>query len=101
MSNHISQVRESLLATLADLRNRDNPMDPERGQTIAKVAAVLVDSARVEVEYIKAIGGESSEFFKDQDRTIDAKEPIKTLPADDRPRTVLANGMYAQLGARQ
>ncbi len=91
MSN-ISQVREELLATLADLRNREKPMEPERGNTIAKVAGVLVDSARVEVEYLKAINGRSSEFFGANHET----PPIDT----EGPRTVLVGGMYAQLGER-
>lgn len=53
---HISQLRASLLDTLADLRNRSNPMEPDRARAIAMVASVLVDSARVEIDYIKVTG---------------------------------------------
>lgn len=60
---HITQVRQTLLDTLADLRNRDNPMDVDRARAIAQVAGVLVDSAKAEVEYIKATGSEHSEFL--------------------------------------
>lgn len=42
---HIDQVRQSLLDTLADLRNRENPMDIERAKAVAQVATVLVDTA--------------------------------------------------------
>lgn len=65
MSNpHINEVRQSLLATLADLRNRENPMDVDRARAIAQVAGVLVDTAKVEVEYIKAAGADRSDFLE-------------------------------------
>ncbi len=64
MSNpHINTLRNELLATLADLRNRDNPMEPDRARAIAQVATVLVDSAKVEVDYIKATGQDVSNFI--------------------------------------
>lgn len=65
MSNpHINQVRESLLATLADLRNKDAPMDIERAKAVATVASVLVDTARVENEYLKISGSDRSTFIE-------------------------------------
>ena len=64
MSNpHISELRTELLATLRDLRNRTNPMEPDRARAGAQVAGVLVDSARVEVEYIKVTGQDTSNFI--------------------------------------
>ena len=64
MSNpHISELRTELLATLRDLRNRTNPMEPDRARALAQVAGVLVDSARVEVEYIKVTGQDTSHFI--------------------------------------
>lgn len=67
---HIDQVREHLMQTLADLRNRDQPMEVDRARAVAQVASVLVDTARVEVEYLKQIG-EGSRFLgtDDQDDT--------------------------------
>ncbi|MHA6881506.1 hypothetical protein [Ralstonia solanacearum] len=69
MSNNITTVRQHLLDTLADLRNRDNPMDVDRARAVADVARVLVDSAKVEVAYIKATEGASTPFL---DTTEDA-----------------------------
>lgn len=60
---HINTLRTELLATLADLRNRHNPMEPDRARAIAQVASVLVDSAKVEVDYIKATGQDTSNFI--------------------------------------
>ncbi len=61
---HIDELRAELLATLRDLRNRDNPMEPDRAKAVAQVAGVLVDSARVEVEYLRATEGNSSSFLE-------------------------------------
>jgi len=60
---HIDTLRADLLATLTDLRNRSNPMEPDRARAIAQVASVLVDTARVEVDYIKATGQDVSNFI--------------------------------------
>lgn len=61
---HINQVRQSLLDTLADLRNRESSMDIERAKAVAQVAGVLVDTARVENEYLKITGQDKSNFLE-------------------------------------
>lgn len=61
---HINQLRQQLMDTLADLRNRDNPMEPDRARAVAQVAAVLVDTAKVEVEYLKTTGQDRSDFLE-------------------------------------
>lgn len=63
MTAHISELRQELLNTLRDLRNRETPMEPDRARAVAQVASVLVDTARVEVDYIKATGQDSSSFI--------------------------------------
>lgn len=60
---HINELREHLMSTLASLRDRENPMEPDRARAVAQVASVLVDTAKVEVDFIKATGGEKSEFL--------------------------------------
>jgi hypothetical protein len=61
---HISQVRQALLDTLQDLRNRENPMDIERAKAVATVASVLIDTAKVENEYLKITGQDQSTFLE-------------------------------------
>lgn len=61
---HIDQVRQALLATLNDLRDRENPMDIERAKAVATVAGVLVDTAKVENEYLKITGQDRSTFLE-------------------------------------
>ena len=64
MSTHISELRTELLATLRDLRCKERPMEPDRARAVAQVAAVMVDTARVEVDYVRANGGGESEFIE-------------------------------------
>ena len=59
----ITDMREHLMQTLASLRDRENPMDVDRARAVAQVASVLVDSAKVEVDYIKATGSTSDSLF--------------------------------------
>lgn len=62
---HINQLRQHLLDTLADLRNREAPMEPDRARAVAQVASVLVDTAKVEVDYLKATGQDRAGFLEE------------------------------------
>ena len=61
---HITELRAHLMATLADLRDRVNPMEPDRARAVAQVAGVLIESAKVENEYLKLSGQERSDFLE-------------------------------------
>ena len=61
---HITQLRQHLMDTLASLRDRDNPMEPDRARAVAQVAGILVDTAKVEIDYIKATGADRSDFLE-------------------------------------
>ncbi|MDH4450816.1 MAG: hypothetical protein QE265_09525 [Rhodoferax sp.] len=63
-SPHINEVRSALLDTLRDLRNKENPMDIKRALAVAQVAGVLVESAKVENEYLKLTGQDQSKFLE-------------------------------------
>ncbi|CAM8627556.1 hypothetical protein MCEMSHM24_02730 [Comamonadaceae bacterium] len=63
-SPHINEVRSALLETLRDLRSKDNPMDIKRALAVAQVAGVLVESAKVENEYLKLTGQDQSKFLE-------------------------------------
>ena len=66
-NNNISTVRQHLLDTLADLRNREQPMEIDRARAVADVARVLVDSAKVEVDYLKVTGQSNADFLDGSD----------------------------------
>ena len=64
MTTTLTDVRNQLMATLQELR-APKPMETDRARAIAQVAGVLIESARVEVDYIKATGGaEVSSFLE-------------------------------------
>ncbi|WP_175762254.1 hypothetical protein [Burkholderia anthina] len=64
MSNNIATVRQHLLDTLADLRNREQPMEVERARAVADVARVLIDSAKVEVDFLRVSETTGSDFLQ-------------------------------------
>lgn len=80
---HIDQVRQSLLDTLADLRNKEQPMDIDRAKAVATVASVLVDTARVENEYLKLSGQDRSTFLEQP--ADDAEPPRIGTPSAHNP----------------
>jgi hypothetical protein len=55
--NKISDLRDHLFETLEALKDPDKPMEIERAKAIADVARVIVDSAKVEVQFIAATSG--------------------------------------------
>lgn len=62
--NHtLNDLRGHLMATLAGLRDKHNPMSVDVARAMAQVGSVLVDTARVEVDYIKATKGRTSAFM--------------------------------------
>lgn len=63
MKNSIVDLRNHLFATLEALQDKDEPMDIERAKTIALVSGKLIDSAKVEVQYLEVTGQRGSSFI--------------------------------------
>lgn len=63
MSNTINDLRDHLFAALEGLRDKDQPMDIERAKAVADVAQTIINSAKVEVEYLKATGQDGGSGF--------------------------------------
>jgi hypothetical protein len=56
VKNKIEDLRNHLFETLESLKDKEAPMELERAETIAKVAQVIVNSAKVEVDFLKHTG---------------------------------------------
>lgn len=69
---HINEVRSELMETLRALRDRENPMDVDRARAVAQVAGVLVDTAKVENEYLKLTGQDRSQFLEHPEGALPA-----------------------------
>lgn len=52
--NDIKELRTHLFETLRGLKNKDEPMEIERAKAVSEVAKTLIDSARVEVDFLRA-----------------------------------------------
>lgn len=75
-NNHISAVRAHLLATMADLRNPDSKMDVARARAISEVAQTIINSAKVEVDYLRATNQTTTPFLE-----VPAEVHTGTLPS--------------------
>jgi len=62
-NNTITTLRDELFATLRAIRDPKKPLPPESARAVVQVAAVIIDSARAEVEFHKATGMESRSGF--------------------------------------
>ncbi|HVW08376.1 MAG TPA: hypothetical protein VHC90_07325 [Bryobacteraceae bacterium] len=58
--NTIKDLRDHLFETIEALKDPDKPMDIERAAAIADVAQTIINSAKVEVDLVKAVGGSPS-----------------------------------------
>ena len=63
--NKMEDLRNHLFATLEALQDEDNPMDLDRAKTIADVAQVVINTAKVEVQFLNTVGGSGSDFIND------------------------------------
>lgn len=80
--NKISDLRDHLFETLEALKDPDNPMALDRAKAVCDVAQVLINSAKVEVDLVKACSSSrpGSDFF--------------LMPQEDLPtRPRLLNGV--------
>jgi len=69
--NKIDDLRNHLFETLEALKDDEKPMDLDRARTVAEVAKVIVESAKVEVNFLKVTGAaRSTGFLPDGDDEI-------------------------------
>lgn len=71
-NNDITALREHLFATLRGVK--DGSIDIDRAKTVNEIGKTLVDTARVEVDFLRATGGTESIFLSAP------LEEIATLP---------------------
>jgi hypothetical protein len=96
---HIAQLRAHLFGALQDLRaigRDDKPLDLDQvkarvtvANAIKGVADTLVDTARVEVEYLKATGADRSDFLEPKP-TAPELPKLSTTPTPHNPFPVSA-----------
>lgn len=76
-NNKIDDLRNHLFATLEALQDEEKPMDLERAKTIADVGKVIVESAKVEVNFLRVTGAtKSTDFLPDGDVSVPASRRL-------------------------
>jgi hypothetical protein len=76
--NKIDDLRNHLFETLEALTDDEKPMDLDRARAVAEVAKVIVESAKVEVSFLKVTGALRSSDF------------LPTDAGDEKPRALRA-----------
>jgi len=61
--NDIVALRTTLFDTLRALGDKDKPMDIDRAKAVNEIAQTIINSAKVEVDALKIIGGNGSGFI--------------------------------------
>ena len=63
MKNKIEDLRNHLFETIERLKDDESPMDLDRAKTISEVSQTIINSAKVEVEFLKVTGGTKDTGF--------------------------------------
>jgi hypothetical protein len=76
MSKTINDLRETLFATLQAVK--DGTMELDRARAVNEIGKTLIDTAKVEVDYLRTTGGGESSFI---DTAIGANNIPEQLPS--------------------
>lgn len=63
MKNKMDDLRNHLFETLELLKDEEKPMDIERAKAISNIAGRLIETAKVEVDYLKVTGHDQGSAF--------------------------------------
>lgn len=69
MKNKIEDLRNHLFATIEGLLDEDKPLDIDRAKAVCEVGQVIINSAKVEVDFINKVGGKGTGFIP-EDRLL-------------------------------
>ena len=80
MKNKIEDLRNHLFATLEALADDEKPMDLDRARAISDVAQTIINSAKVEVEFMKQVGATRGTGFIPEERQVTGpQKPLRAL----------------------
>lgn len=80
MKNKIEDLRNHLFETLEALKDKEAPMDIDRAKAISDVAQTIINSAKVEIDFIRQTGAPGGTGFIELDapprpRLVGSKAP--------------------------
>lgn len=68
MKNKIEDLRNHLFATIEGLLDPENPLEIERARAVSDVAQTIINSAKVEVDFLRVTGSEKDSGFISNDK---------------------------------
>ena len=74
MKNKISDLRNHLFVVLEELSDPDANYDLEKAKVIANVAQTIINSASVENQYLKIVGGSHGSGFIEEGKIDNVKQ---------------------------
>lgn len=80
-ANNITELRVHLFDTLRALKDKDAPMDIDLARAVSDVAQTIINSAKVECDFIRATGNSGdTKFFPIQAPTaLTAASSVKVI----------------------
>lgn len=69
MKNKIEDLRNHLFVTIESLLDPEKPMELDRAKVVAEVAQTIINSAKVEVDFMKATDSVAGSGFIPNDTT--------------------------------
>ena len=77
--NKIDDLRNHFFETLEALKDDEKPMDLDRARAVAEVAKVIVESAKVEVNFLRVTGAvRSANFLPNDDDLTPASRRLRS-----------------------
>lgn len=66
MKNKMEDLRNHLFATIEALADDEKPMDIDRAKAISDVAQTIINSAKIEVDFLNKVGGNGTGFINNE-----------------------------------
>jgi hypothetical protein len=83
MKNKLTDLRNHLFETIESLKDTDTPMDVARGKVIANVAQAIINSAKVELDFLQLTGQEARSTFLSLPDPSAAAADVSTGPPNN------------------
>ena len=64
MKNTLTDLHNHLFETLEKLTDPDEPLDVERAKAVCRVADTLIESAKVELQFMELMGKEDNNYIR-------------------------------------
>jgi hypothetical protein len=77
--NKLSDLRDHLFETIEALKDEEKPMALDRAKAIADVAQTIINSAKVEVDFARAVNASPNSTFFGPVREESRELPVKYL----------------------